>query len=133
MSFPKIHNGAKPIIKDDTLTFTYIDSYGDIITETKNILSPDQIKQRVMDRLSRFKNAGPGSRESELSRAERKYVSAHSEKILKQAWSKLDEHGQMEMSMMLDMSSHFGISDPKWAENHAGEREEIIGDNMSPL
>jgi len=131
--FPHMMNSGKAIIKDDKLTFTYIDSYGEVITETKPILTPFEIKQKVVDRMERFKYAGPGVRESEISRAERKWVSAHPESCLKETWTMLDEHGQMEMAMMLDMNSHHGISDPTWAKQHAEERSEISGDNSVPL
>lgn len=126
-------NGAKAKFHDDKLTFTYIDSYGDVLTETKPILTPFEVKQKVVDRMDRFHYAGPGSRESEISRAERKWISAHPEKCLKKVWDLLDDHGKMEMSMMLGMDSHHGISDPKWAKQHVKERHEIVGDNEVPL
>ncbi len=131
--FPKIHNGARPVIKEGKTIFTYITSLGDVITETKEILDPEEIKEIVMNRMYRFKEAGPGSRESEISRAERKWISAHPESILKETYELLDEHGKMEMSMMLDMNSHFGISDKKWADKNVEERKHIIGDNGSVL
>lgn len=131
--FPHLMNGAKAIIKDDKITFTYIDSYGSVITDTKKLLSSKEIKEKVMDRMHRFRSAGPGVRESEISRAERKYISGHPEDRLKEAWELLDEHGQMEMAMMLSMDSHYGISDPEWAKKNVEERPEIIGDNLSPL
>lgn len=131
--FPHIMNGAKAIIRDDKLTFTYIDSYADVITETKPMLTPMEVCQKVIDRMERFKCSGPGVRESEISRAERKWISAHPEKCLKKAWDQLDEYGKMEMSMMLSMDSHHGISDPGWAKKHTDERHEIVGDNEVPL
>lgn len=131
--FPHMMNGAKAQMVDGNLKFTYIDSYGSVITETKDTLSPKEIKHKVVDRLHRFMSAGPGSRESELSRAERKWISAHPESILKKTWNSLDEHGQMEMSMMLSMDSHYGISSREWAKAHVKERSNIIGDNMTDL
>lgn len=115
------------------MTFTYLDSYGDLITETKPILSVDQICEHIMDRHQQFIDAGPGSRESEASRAIRKWISAHPIRLLKRAWSKLDEEGKMEMSMMLSKDSHHGISDPKWAKENRKSRYEIVGDNLLPL
>lgn len=131
--FPEIWNGAKAKVSDGKLTYTYIDSYGDVIEETKTILSPLEICQKVKDRAERFHLAGPGSRESETSRAERKCISAHDEGCLHKAWDLLDEHGKMEMSMMLDGSSHHGISSPTWAKKHAEDRASIVGDNQVPL
>jgi 4-alpha-glucanotransferase len=131
--FPKIHNGAKARKSDGNLTYTYIDSYGDVITETKPQLEPDAIAEMTIDRMERFKSAGPGSRESEISRAERKYISAHDESVLRAAWNKLDDHGKMEFDMMLSEKSHHGISDSRWADNNTKEREEIVGDNQVPL
>lgn len=126
-------NGAKAVVRDGRITFTYLDSFGDVITETKKLLSPKEIKVKVLDRMERFKDAGPGSRESEISRAERKCISGHPESLLRETWDLLDDHGKMEFSMMLSMDSHYGISDPKWAKEHEEERTEIIGDNMVPL
>ncbi len=133
MEFPHIWNGSKAKKSNGELTFTYVDSYGDVITETKKICTPEQICQMTCARHARFGDSGPGSRESELSRAERKWISAHDESILRKAWDILDEDGKMEFSMMLSMDSHHGISDKKWADKHAKERPEIIGDNMGPL
>jgi len=131
--FPHIWNGAKATKSDGELTFTYVDSYGDVITETKPVCTVKQICRMTYDRHERFGNSGPGSRESELSRAERKWVSAHDESILREVWNQLDEDGKMEFSMMLSMDSHHGISSKEWADKHAKDKEEIIGDNMVPL
>ena len=133
MSFPEMMNGAKGQMRNGKVTFTYLDSYGEVITETKNILNPREIREKVMDRMKRFHSGGPGVRESETSRAERKWVSAHPIALLKDAWDKLDNHGKMEMSMMLSRDSHHGISNPKWAKAHEKDRSNIIGDNMVPL
>jgi len=133
MTFPKMMAGSKAQLRDGHMTFTYLNSYGDVITETKPILDCDQICEKVMDRYNQFHSAGPGVRESEMSRAIRKWISAHSGSLLRNAWNKLNEHGQMEMSMMLSQDSHYGISDPNWANAHKDDRLEIIGDNMAPL
>ncbi len=133
MTFPKMMSGAKAKISNGGMTFTYLNSYGEKIDETKPILTSFEIKQKVTDRMERFHYAGPGARESEISRAERKWISAHSEECLKKAWNLLDEHGKMEMSMLLSKDSHYGISNPDWAKKHSKERHSIIGDNEVPL
>ncbi len=126
-------NGAKAKKSNGKLTFTYIDSYGNVITEIKKQLTVKEICDKVIERHDRFGMSGPGSRESELSRAERKCISAHDESVLHEAWDLLDEDNKMEMSMMLSMDSHHGISDKTWADKHAKERPNIIGDNMTDL
>lgn len=127
--FPKIHNFAKPEIRNGKITFTYITSLGKVVTETKDILESEEIAERIKDRHERFYDSGPGTRESEFSRAERKYISAHPELILRKVWSLLDKDGKVEMSMMLEMNSHMGISDPKWAKEHTEKRNTIMGDD----
>ena len=131
--FPEMMSGAKPHMSSGKMTFTYLNSYGDVITETKPVLDPQQIKQHVMDRLHQFHDAGPGVRESETSRAIRKWISAHPKHLLVTAWNRMNDHGKMEMDMMFSKKSHYGISDPKWAKAHSEGREAIIGDNMVPL
>lgn len=133
MNFPEMMNGGKAKVSDGHLTFTYLNSFGDVITETKPVLSIDDICEHVMDRYHQFHDAGPGVRESEASRATRKWLSAHSLSILKKAFHKLDGHGQMEMEMMFSKMSHYGISDPGWAEAHKSDRTDIVGDNLLPL
>lgn len=126
-------NGAKAIRSHGTLEFTYLDSYGEAITEVLPELTCQQICNKIMGRMYRFKEAGPGIRESEISRAERKWISAHPLETLKKVWSGLDHHGQMEMSMMLSKDSHYGISNPDWAEEHMEKRKKISGDDLVPL
>ncbi len=133
MKFPTIHNGAKPKRSNGKLTFTYFDSFGEPLEDTKHELTPMEICQKVKDRMERFMLAGPGVRESEISRLERKWISAHGLSTLRQAWELLDAHGKMEMQMMLDENSHFGISDPAWAKRHKKDRHAIEGDNQVPL
>lgn len=133
MHFPEMMNSGRAKMSDGHLTYTYLNSFGDVITETKPMLNCDEICEHVMDRYDQFHNAGPGVRESEASRATRKWLSAHPIRLLKQAFHKLDEHGQMEMEMMFSKMSHHGISDPKWAKAHRQDRESIIGDNLVPL
>lgn len=132
-SFPTIHNGATPYIKDGYVSFSYSTSRGKIVTERKELLDSNQIKDRVIARLERFRKAGLGSRESEHSRAERKFISTHPKDTLKEAFNSLDDHGKMEFSMMFDMNSHFGHSSLKWLSDNVERRETIIGDNDSPL
>ena len=133
MKFPKPHNGATAKKKDDKLTFTYVDSFGEVLTETRPILTPLEICQKVKDRMERFKLAGPGSRESDISRAERKWISAHDVECLRKTWDMLDDHGKMEFDMMFNAASHFGISDPSWAKAHKKKKHVVIGDNQAPL
>jgi hypothetical protein len=131
--FPHIHNSGEAIIQDDQVTFTWITSLGKGLTETMRVLSAKKIAKMVVARMERFKSAGPGSRESEMSRQERKYISAHLEPALKEAWGLLDEHGKMEMDMMLNASSHHGISDPQWVQSHTLHRSEVVGDDKRAL
>ena len=132
-TFPKIHNNGKAEISGNQITFSHIDSYGIPMTETARVLSPKKIASMVSDRLARFQKAGPGSRESETSRQERKYISGHPESTIRAAWELLDDHNKMELEMMLDMSSHHGISDPAWMKTHARRRDSIIGDDRQAL
>ncbi|MCB7130448.1 MAG: hypothetical protein J3T61_13025, partial [Candidatus Brocadiales bacterium] len=60
-------------------------------------------------------------------------ISAHPEKVLKEAFEQMDEDTRMEFVMMLDMNSHYGISDPKWAEAHAEKVPSIQGDDGKSL
>ena len=131
--FPHIHNSGEAIYQDGNVTFSWFNSLGQSITETLKILPAKRIAALMVARLGRFQSAGPGSREGEHSRAERKYISAHSEKVLREAWELLDDAGQMEMAMALDMNSHHGISDPDWMEKHRSRRENIVGDDKKPL
>ena len=133
VAFPHIHNSGKAEIQDNNITFSYVDSYGHGLTETAKVLSPRRMAMMIEARMKRFHSAGPGSRESEQSRQERKYISAHPEETLREAWNILDDHGKMEMDMMLDPSSHHGISDPDWIKSHVKRRDEIIGDDKREL
>ena len=131
--FPSIHNSGKAKIVKGAVTYTWIDSLGKVHTDTKKLLSAGEMAERIEERMERFHLAGPGSRESEESRAERKHISAHPEKDLREAWKTLSQHGKMEMVMTLDMNSHHGISDPKWAQAHTTRRTEISGDDGEAL
>lgn len=121
------------MIGDGKVTFSWITSKGAVITQTSKLLRPEQIRDMVLTRHERFHEAGPGSRESEESRAERKYISAHPEETLREAWNLLDKEGKMEMEMMLAPAAHHGISDPQWANRHVKLRDEIIGDDKKEL
>lgn len=131
--FPMIHQEGKAAIENGQITFTHITSLGKVVTETKPVLTPEQIIKEAKARHERFKEAGPGSRESEESRAKRKHVSAHPESIIREAWKDMDEETRMELSMMLSMDSHYGISDPEWAKGHANKINKIQGDGGKPL
>lgn len=113
--FPRIHNFGQAHIEGTQITFSYFDSNGQLMTETKYILSPAEIASRTKQRLARFKSLPPGTRESDESRSERKWISAHPEGELRKSWALMDEDTRMEFVMMLDMNSHLGISDPAWA------------------
>lgn len=116
--FPRIHNFGQAHIEGSQMTFTYFDSHGKIMTETKYILPPSKIARRTADRHARFKSLPPGTRESEYSRKERKWISAHPIGELRKAWALMDKETKMEFEMMFDRSSHTGISDPAWASEH---------------
>ncbi len=131
--FPKMMNSGKAKIADKQVTFSYLDSKSEAKTVTKPLLSPDRIVTMVRGRDERFDKAGPGARESDRSRTERKYISAQPKATLILARRKMDDHLKMEFDMMLDQNSHHGISDPKWIEVYAGNFPEVIGDDGKPL
>ena len=131
--FPHIHNPGKAMIENGEVTFTYMDSLQNAITKTKAVLTAQQIVTKTKARLARFKKSPIGTRESESSRAERKYISAHPESLLRRAFELMDEHTRMEMSMMLDRSSHAGISDPAWAQRKDDELKAMVGDDGRKL
>ncbi len=133
MKFPEISRGGKPEIQGNSVRFTYLDSLSQVHTNTKPLLTPEDISRRVVARMKRFHSAGPGTRESESSRADRKWISAHPEEVLRKAWEQLDDHGKMEMVMMLDHNSHWSTSDPGWAASHAKNFQNIQGDTQKPL
>ena len=131
--FPMIHQEGKAKIEGGEIEFCYISSLGKVVKARKPLLSAEEIVEKTKARHARFKEEGPGTRESEESRAERKCISAHPEKVLHQAWEKMDEDTRMEFVMMLSMDSHYGISDPKWAEAHAEKVPSIQGDDGKSL
>ena len=133
MKFPVISRGGKPEISGNSVRFTYLDSLSQVHSETKPLLTPEDIARRIKRRLGRFKAAGPGARESETSRTERKLISAHPEETLRKAWGLLDDHGKMEMVMMLDHNSHWSTSDPGWAEENQQRLSKIHGDDGRAL
>lgn len=131
--FPKIHNFDKAIIEGDNITFTYVTSLSKVVTETKPILEPDDIIELIDERIYRFGEAPVGARESEMSRAERKYISAHPEKVLREAFDSMNDDQKMELDMMLSEKSHTGISNPKWVKYNVFERNDIVGDDKKKL
>ena len=133
MPFPSINSKGKPVIKGNSVTFSYLTSFSQPVTETKPLLSAGQIVQKVSARLQRFHSSPPGTRESETSRAERKWIAAQPEAVLREAWDRMDGHQKMEFSMMFDPNSHFGLSDPIWAKEHAKNIPKIVGDDKIPL
>ena len=133
MKFPEISRGGKPEILGNSVRFTYLDSISQVHTNTKPLMAAEEIARRIEARMERFHSAGPGSRESESSRAERKLISAHPEEALRKAWALLDDHGKMEMVMMLDKNSHWSTSDPGWAAENQQRLSKIHGDDGKPL
>lgn len=131
--FPMIHNEGKALVKDGKVTFTYFDSHGQPHTPTWAVLSPSEIIDRTRKRLARFKSMPPGTRESEESRTERKWISAHPISILRRAWDRMSEPNRMEFAMMLAMESHHGISDPKFAEEQKRRLKSVSGDDGRTL
>ena len=128
--FPHIHNFGASHIEGSTITFTYFNSHGQVITETLHIMSPKEVADRTRKRHARFMSMPPGTRESEESRRERKWISAHRLSVLRPAWAMMDSETKMEFVMMLDMNSHMGISDPEWASEHRSvEVVEVKGDD----
>jgi hypothetical protein len=123
--FPRIHNSGKATKTDKGLQFSYLDSRGNAVEETLPELNPEQIVAKVQGRLDDFHGAQPGAREGDKLRTERKHVSAHDESILRQAWELMDDHQKMELEMMLDRSSHHGISDPEWVEENEDPQTDI--------
>ncbi len=133
MSFPHPHNSGKPKIKDGEVTFSYIDSHGILVTETKRVLTAEQIRKKIKARLGRFHAAPIGSRESDDSRAERKWLSAHPEDVLKEAYGAADKDTKMEFEMAFHMASHHGISDPEWVRSRQKKLAKVVGDDSKPL
>ena len=131
--FPMIYQEGKAKIEGGQIEFCYITSLGKVVKASKPLLGAEEIVEKTKARHARFKEEGPGTRESEESRAERKCISAHPEKCLKEAWEKMDEDTRMEFVMMLSMDSHYGISDPEWAEAHAEKVPSIQGDDGESL
>ena len=134
MSFPEIHNEGSATIENGFITFTYLDSKLNSVTETKPVLSVREVVGLTKERLARFKSAPPGARESDLSRTERKYIAAHEATgVLRAAWELMDEHLKMEFDMMLTKSSHHGISDPAWTRRNEAKVPDVIGDDERVL
>lgn len=133
MNFPDIHNEGKAGMAGGMIAFTYLDSTLNAITVAKPLLTAYEIVTKTKERLAMFKSAPPGARESDISRYERKYISAHPEGILIRAWKMMDHHTKMEFVMMLDRRSHHGMSDPAWAHRNAANLTEVIGNDEKVL
>lgn len=134
MTFPNIHNEGSATIENGFITFTYLDSKLNSITETKPVLSVREVVGMTKARLARFKSAPPGARESDFSRTERKYIAAHEETgVLRAAWDLMDEHTKMEFVMALDKRSHHGISDSAWTRRKEAKVPDVIGDDKRVL
>ena len=133
MAFPKPDNSGKAQIVGNQVRFSYLDSLSKAVTETKPLLTAQEIIGLVEAREKRFDEAPPGARESDASRRERKYIAAQPEGVLKQAWEEMTGHTKMEFAMMLDMNSHHGLSDPKWMATHAGNVSQVLGDDQKPI
>ncbi len=131
--FPHIHNEGKALIVDGKITLTFFDSWGAPHTVTWRMLSPKAIATWTKARLKRFKSEPPGTRESEMSRKERKLIAAHPPALLRRAWNQMDEPTRMEFVMMLDMASHHGISDPAFARKQTRRLAEVSGDDGKEL
>jgi hypothetical protein len=131
--FPELPKSPQLKIEDNKVTFSYTNSFGKVITETKPILSSKEISDRVKARMDRFHKAGPAVRESETSKAERKWLSAHPENLLEDAFDLLDEHGKMEFSMMFSRDSHRPHADPNELKKEVKESKVILGDNEKGL
>lgn len=131
--FPRIHNATRARRAEGMVTFSFFDSLGQGVTRTLPLLTPTEVIRLTEQRLDRFKSQPAGTRESEQSRAERKYVSAQPEAILRAAWEDMGPKLRMEFEMMLDMSSHFGISDPDYVEQHSTKLHAVQGDDGKPL
>lgn len=131
--FPHVHNHGKAKVADGEVTYTFLDSHSRPQTVTKPLLQADRIVQMTRERLSRFKSAPPGARESKRSRKERKYVAAQPMSMLRKAFTMMSEELRMEFDMMLDMSSHHGISDTIWAHTHARPQKNVVGDDKEEL
>jgi len=133
MAFPMPDRGEAPLITHGKLTYSYLDSFGSARTETKPALSAQQIIELVKQRMMRFDRAGPGARESDFSRRERKYITAHPIGLLKAAWARADKMTRMEMAMMFDPNSHYGNSSRAWVEKNQRPHQQVIGDDGAPL
>lgn len=133
--FPKMHNSGTPKINetDNTVNFWYMDSRRAAVNDTMPLLPPEAIVRLTTARLEGFKRGGPGTRESEASRAKRKWISAHPQRTLLQAWQLMDEDTRMEFVMMLDEKSHHGISDSLWLAKREAPTGLVHGDDGLPL
>ena len=131
--FPNIGNKGHAEAQGARVTYTYIDSYSRAKTVTRPILTADGVIRLLNQRMKHFGEASPGARESEATRANRKYIAAQPLTVLRAAWREMDPDQQKEFQNMLDKISYSGISDQKWAEQNQKPTKTIIGDDETPL
>ena len=114
-----------------TIDFSYRDSYGNIKTESKPELTPDEIVQMVSDRMKRFDSTADGARESDSSRSERKYVMAHSSDALRSAKELMDKDQREEFDEM--ETNYNNKSDLTWLKENSTKSAEIMDDEGRPM
>ena len=132
-NFPDIGNQGHAEANGARLTYTYIDSYSRAKTVTRPVLTADGVLRFLEKRMKQFHDAPPGARESDATRADRKYISAQPLSVLRAAWGKMNADQKDEFRTMLDKVSYSGISDPKWAEKNERPTKEVVGDDNQPL
>ena len=133
MPFPNIARAGQGKIDRGFITYHFLNSFSQPVERIAYLLEPEEIVAKTKARHNRFHSTGPGSRESESSRGERKLISAHPMRTLHEAYELMDEPTRMEFNMMLDEKSHYGNSDPIWMKTHAMFRNRIVGDDKQPL
>lgn len=131
--FPNIGNKGHAEAQGARLTYTYIDSYSRAKTVTRPVLTADGVIRLLDKRMRHFGEAPPGARESEATRADRKYIAAQPLSVLRAAWREMNEDQRKEFQNMLDKISYSGISDKGWAEQHQKPTKSIVGDDNAPL
>jgi hypothetical protein len=130
---PELTNHGSNKVADGSITFSWLSSTGRGITHTMPLLSPKEIVDLVKQRMARFKQAGPHSRESDSSRCQRKYIAAHPGVVLHKAWDLGDKDVRAEMAEMFNPDSHHGTSDPAWLQDNTKPSGTVIGDDGTAL
>ena len=126
-------NHGVAMVKGGNVTFSYIDSFGRAHTDTKPLLTAAEIVKIAKERDERFDTAGEWSRESDETRAERKYVAAQPGATLREAWALAKGVVREELATMLDGNSHHGTSDPRWLAQNADPAPAITDDHGEEL